>query len=160
MDQKAFVQQVAQHILRAAAEVGTKTIREQESNTCGYRNRKNRISMLGKTDGGEFRLWIVPCQQLLSPVVVGGIVYTCFLQVILNRLAALLQVQLQYFKFFFCHNTITVVVGGTIALQRYYETTTAATCISTNAYTLGLSMPSNEIPTSSSSRKFTERPLR
>ena len=71
--------------------------------------------MLGKTDGSEFRLWIVLCQQLLSPVVIGGIVYACFLQVILNRLAALLQVQLQYFKFFFCHDTITVVVGCTIA---------------------------------------------
>ena len=71
--------------------------------------------MLGKTDGSEFRLGIILCQQLLSPVIIGGIVYTCFLQVILNRLAALLQVQLQYFKFFFRHNTITVVVMCTIA---------------------------------------------
>ena len=63
-----------------------------------------------------------------------NIVYTCFLQVILNGLATLLQVQLQYFKFFFRHDTITVVVMCTIALQRYNLTTTATTCISTNAY--------------------------
>ena len=61
---------------------------------------------------------------LLSPVVIGGIVYTCFPQVILNRLATLLQVQLQYFKFFFRHNTIIVVVVCTIAdakVQRNYN---------------------------------------
>ena len=59
MAHKAFVQQVAQHILRAAAEVGTKTIGEQESGTSGYRTGKNRISMLGKADGSEFRLWVI-----------------------------------------------------------------------------------------------------
>ena len=134
MAHKAFVQQVAQHILRAAAEVGTKTIGEQESGTGGYRTGKYWICMLGEADGREFRLWVILCQQLLSPIVVGRIVYTCFLQVILNGLATLLQVQLQYFKFFFRHDTITVVVMCTIALQRYNLTTTATTCISTNAY--------------------------
>ena len=80
--------------------------------------------MLGEAYWREFRLGIILCQRLLSPVVIGGIVYTRFLQVILNRLAALLQVQLQYFKFFFRHNTITVVVVCTIAdakVQRNYN---------------------------------------
>ena len=142
MAQKAFVQQVAQHILRAAAEVGTKTIGEQKSGTGRDGTGKYRICMLGETYWCEFRLWIILCQQLLSPIVIGGIVYTCFLQVILNGLAALLHVQLQYFKFFFRHNTITVVVLCTIAMQRYNETTTATTCISTNAYEINLFFPS------------------
>ena len=80
--------------------------------------------MLGEAYWREFRLGIILCQRLLSPVVIGGIVYTCFPQVILNRLATLLQVQLQYFKFFFRHNTITVVVVCTIAdakVQRNYN---------------------------------------
>ena len=73
--------------------------------------------MLGEAYWREFRLGIILCQRLLSPVVIGGIVYTCFPQVILNRLATLLQVQLR-------HNTITVVVVCTIAdakVQRNYN---------------------------------------
>ena len=37
------------------------------------------------------------------------------MQVFFDRLTTLLQVQLQNFKFFFCHDTITVVVVCTIA---------------------------------------------
>ena len=37
------------------------------------------------------------------------------MQVLFDRLATLLQVQLENFKFFFCHDTITVVVVCTIA---------------------------------------------
>ena len=37
------------------------------------------------------------------------------MQVFFDRLTTLLQVRLQNFKFFFCHDTITVVVVCTIA---------------------------------------------
>ena len=94
MAHKAFVQQIAQHILCATAEVGTETIGEQKCCTCRYGTGKYGVSMLGKTDGGKFRFWIILYQKLLTPVIIGGIVYTCFMQVILDRLAALLQVQL------------------------------------------------------------------
>ncbi|MBR6141373.1 MAG: hypothetical protein IKQ37_06390, partial [Bacteroidaceae bacterium] len=46
----------------------------------------------------------------------------------------LLQLQLQHIKFFFSHDTKIVVVLCTIALQKYNETTTTTTGISTNAY--------------------------
>jgi hypothetical protein len=55
MAHKTFVQQVAQHILRAAAEVGTKTIGEQESGTSGYRTGKTGsacwVKLMGASSG-------------------------------------------------------------------------------------------------------------
>jgi len=84
MAHKAFVQQIAQHVLRATAKVGTKTIGEQKCCTRRHGTGENGISMPGKTDGGKFRFGICLYQKLLTPVIIGGIVYACFLQVILN----------------------------------------------------------------------------
>ena len=67
------------------------------------------------------------------------------MQVFLDRLATLLQVQLQNFKFFFCHDTITVVVVCTIAGQRYKQTTTVTTCILSYAYGIVLPLITQDI---------------
>ena len=94
MAHKAFVQQIAKHVLRTTAKVGTKTIGKQKCCTRRYGTGKNRICMLGETDGGKFRLWGIILLQFLTPVVIGGVIQTCIMQVILDRLATLLQVQL------------------------------------------------------------------
>ena len=100
------------------------TIGKQKCGTGWNGCRECGICMTGDTDGSKCRTGCFPGQGLLAPVVVGGIVYTCIMQVLLNRLAALTQVHLQNFKFFFCHDTITVVDMCTIAtakVQRNYN---------------------------------------
>ena len=81
MAHQAFVQQFTEHILRAAAEMGAQAVGEQQSSTRGDTTGKYRIGGLGKTDGGEFRLRRILLTHLLTPVVIGGIIDACVMQV-------------------------------------------------------------------------------
>ena len=54
--------------------------------------------------------WRSATFSCIKPQLAVWVIYTCLMQVILKRLAALLQVRLQDFEFFFGHDTITVVV--------------------------------------------------
>ena len=121
MAHQAFVQQIVQHILHAASEVGTETVGKQESSTCGYGTGKYRFWGLCETDRryGGFRL--LPIFRLSSPIGVSGIFHTDIPKITHQGLDTLMQVRLQYFKYFFGHNTITVVVGCTIAGAKVQE---------------------------------------
>ena len=96
MAPKAFGQQLHEHALRAAAEVGAKAVGEQQRRSRRDDTSEGGIGLLsaGEADGSQVPCGTRLCFQLLPPVVVGGIADTRLLQVRLDRLATLLQVQL------------------------------------------------------------------
>ena len=92
---EALVQQLHEHALRPAAEVGAQPVGEQQRRPGRDGSRETRGGLPdGEADGGETFLWLRFGIGLLLPIVVGGVTYTCVMQVRLDRLAALLQVLL------------------------------------------------------------------
>ena len=93
---EAFGQHFHEHAFRAAAEVGAKTVGEQQRRSRQDDPREPGVGLLsaGEADGGEAHPRLRFLRKFLPPVVVGGIADACILQVRLDRLATLLQVQL------------------------------------------------------------------
>ena len=74
MAHKALVQQFAQHILHAAAEVGAEAVGEQKGGTGGNGACKRRIWRTGETDGSKFGIRGLFIQYFLTPVVISVVI--------------------------------------------------------------------------------------